>query len=158
MAPSLTQFGAINDALLSSPHVVTRKPMTLLLTLRRFSRILLALVILSSSPAIYAEDAPKLPPWLTLSLTKKILDIDMNEEQRTLFRSSLTECLEGLRADVTKIIRRGGANLPKKVERARKNRFNEFEDTMLAALGPEQHEAFRIYLVEQIEVLEEMRR
>jgi hypothetical protein len=29
---------------------------------------------------------------------------------------------------------------------------------MLAALGPEQHEAFKIYLVEQIEVLEEMRR
>ena len=124
MAPSLTQFGAINNALLSSSHLVTRKPMTLSLTLPRFSRILLAFVILSSSPAIYAEDAPTLPPWLTLSLTKKILDIDMTEEQRTLFRSSLTECLEGLRADVTKIIRRGGANLPKKVERARKNRFN----------------------------------
>ena len=82
----------------------------------------------------------------------------MNSDQRTLFRSELTGCLEGLRNDVTKIMRRGGSDLRKKIERARKRRFGAFEDTMLEALSPNQHDAFKAYLAEQIEVLNEMNR
>ena len=82
----------------------------------------------------------------------------MNIEQRTLFRSELTGCLEGLRNDVTKIMRRGGSDLRKKIERARKRRFGAFEDNMLEALSPNQHDAFKAYLAEQIQVLNEMNR
>ena len=136
----------------------TRNHMTIIPALRHLHCLILALIVLATSASLYAEESPTLPPWLTLSLTKKILDIDMDEEQRTLFRASLTECLEGIRADVTKIMRRGGANLPKKMQRASKNRFSEFETKMLDALNPEQHDAFKIYLAEQIEVLQDMRR
>ena len=125
--------------------------------LNRFIILLLSTLALIASSA-QAEEASGLPPWLTPSLAMKIVQIDMNSEQRTLFRSELTGCLEGLRNDVTKIMRRGGADLRKKIERARKRRFGAFEDTMLEALSPNQHDAFKAYLAEQIEVLNEMNR
>ena len=125
--------------------------------LNRFVILLLSTLTLIAGSA-RAEEARDLPPWLTPSLAKKIVEIDMNSDQRTLFRSELTGCLEGLRNDVTKIMRRGGSDLRKKVERARKRRFGAFEDTMLEALSPNQHDAFKGYLAEQIEVLNNMNR
>ena len=125
--------------------------------LNRFIILLLSTLALIASSA-QAEEASGLPPWLTPSLAKKIVEIDMNSDQRTLFRSELTGCLEGLRNDVTKIMRRGGSDLRKKIERARKRRFGAFEDTMLEALSPNQHDAFKAYLAEQIQVLNEMNR
>ena len=125
--------------------------------LKRFAILLLSTLALIAGSAL-AQEAGGLPPWLTPSLAKKIVEIDMNSDQRTLFRSELTGCLEGLRNDVTKIVRRGGSDLRKKIERARKRRFGAFEDTMLEALSTNQHDAFRSYLTEQIEVLNEMNR
>ena len=125
--------------------------------LNRFVILLLSTLTLIAGSA-QAEEASDLPPWLTPSLAKKIVEIDMNSDQRTLFRSELTGCLEGLRNDVTKIMRRGGSDLRKKIERARKRRFGAFEDTMLEALSPNQHDAFKAYLAEQIQVLNEMNR
>ena len=125
--------------------------------LNRFFILLLSTMTLIAGSA-RAEEASDLPPWLTPSLAKKIVEIDMNSDQRTLFRSELTGCLEGLRNDITKIMRRGGSDLRKKVERARKRRFGAFEDTMFEALSPNQREAFKSYLAEQIEVLNEMNR
>ena len=125
--------------------------------LNRFVILLLSTLTLIAGSA-QAEEASDLPPWLTPSLAKKIVEIDMNSDQRTLFRSELTGCLEGLRNDVTKIMRRGGSDLRKKVERARKRRFGAFEDTMFEALSPNQHDAFKSYLAEQIEVLNNMNR
>ena len=123
--------------------------------LNRFVILLLSTLTLIAGSA-QAEEARDLPPWLTPSLAKKIVEIDMNSDQRTLFRSELTGCLEGLRNDVTKIMRRGGSDLRKKVERARKRRFGAFEDAMLETLSPNQHDAFKSYLAEQIEVLNAM--
>ena len=125
--------------------------------LKRFAILLLSTLALIAGSAL-AQEAGGLPPWLTPSLAKKIVEIDMNSDQRTLFRSELTGCLEGLRNDVTKIVRRGGSDLRKKIERARKRRFGAFEDTMLEALSTNQHDAFRSYLTEQIEVLNEINR
>ena len=125
--------------------------------LNRFIILLLSTLALIASSA-QAEETTGLPPWLTPSLAQKIVEIDMNGDQRTLFRSELTGCLEGLRNDVTKIMRRGGSDLRKKIERARKRRFGAFEDTMLEALSPNQHDAFKAYLAEQIQVLNEMNR
>ena len=125
--------------------------------LKRFAILLLSTLALIAGSAL-AQEAGGLPPWLTPSLAKKIVEIDMNSDQRTLFRSELTGCLEGLRNDVTKIVRRGGSDLRKKIERARKRRFGAFEDSMLEALSTNQHDAFRSYLTEQIEVLNEMNR
>ena len=125
--------------------------------LNRFIMLLLSTLALIAGSA-QAEEASSLPPWLTPSLMKKIVEIDMNSDQRTLFRSELTACFQGLRDDATKIMRRGGSDLRKKIERARKQRFRAFEDTMLEALSPNQHDAFRVYLAEQIQVLNEMNR
>ena len=124
-------------------------------TVRRSSPILLTLALCLFSCFAHGEESPTLPGWLTPSLAQKILSIEMTQEQRDLFQSSLAECLRGLRSDTEKVLRRGGADLEKKIARAQKRRFNAFEDTMLNALEDKQHEAFRVYLAEQIEVLRE---
>ena len=124
-------------------------------TVRRSSPILLTLALCLFSHFAHGEESTTLPGWLTPSLAQKILSIEMTQEQRDLFQSSLAECLKGLRSDTEKVLRRGGADLEKKIARAQKRRFNAFEDTMLNALEDKQHEAFRVYLAEQIEVLTE---
>jgi len=124
-------------------------------TLRLSCTILLTMVLSLFGPVAYGEESTELPYWLTPSLAEKIISIEMTQEQRDLFLSSLAECLRSLRSDTEKVLRRGGADLEKKIARAQKRRFNAFEDTMLDALNENQHEAFRIYLAEQVEVLRE---
>ena len=123
--------------------------------LRRSWLFLWAMVLSLSFHLAHGEESTGLPGWLTPSLAQKILSIEMNQEQRDLFQSSLAECLRNLRKDTEKVLRRGGADLEKKIARAQKRRFNAFEDTMLNALADHQHEAFRVYLAEQVEVLRE---
>ena len=124
-------------------------------TLRLSYTFLWAMVLSLFGPVAYGEESTELPYWLTPSLAEKIISIEMTQEQRDLFQSSLAECLRSLRSDTEKVLRRGGADLEKKIARAQKRRFNAFEDTMLNALEDKQHEAFRVYLAEQIEVLRE---
>ena len=50
--------------------------------LKRFIILLLSTLALIASSA-QAEQASGLPPWLTPSLAKKIVEIDMNSDQRT---------------------------------------------------------------------------
>ena len=124
-------------------------------TLRLSCTILLTMVLSLFGPVAYGEESTELPYWLTPSLAEKIISIEMTQQQRELFQASLAECLRSLRSDMDKALRRGGADLEKKIARAQKRRFNAFEDTMLNALADHQHEAFRVYLAEQIEVLRE---
>ena len=123
--------------------------------LRRSCTFLLTMVLSLFGPVAYGEESTELPYWLTPSLAQKIIGIEMTQEQRDLFQSSLAECLRSLRSDTEKVLRRGGADLEKKIARAQKRRFNAFEDTMLDALEENQKAAFRIYLAAQIEVLKE---
>jgi len=124
-------------------------------TLRLSCTILLTMVLSLFGPVAYGEESTELPYWLTPSLAEKIISIEMTQQQRELFQASLAECLRNLRKDTDKVLRRGGADLEKKIARAQKRRFNAFEDTMLEALKENQHEAFRVYLAEQVEVLRE---
>ena len=124
-------------------------------TMRRSSTILLMLALCLFSHFAHGEESTTLPGWLTPSLAQKILSIEMTQEQREIFQSSLAECLKGLRSDTEKVLRRGGADLEKKIARAHKRRFSIFENTMLEALEEQQHEAFKVYLAEQIAVLKE---
>ena len=78
----------------------------------------------------------------------------MNPEQRTTFGAALTEFVTGLRNDVGKVLRRGGSNLEKKLQRAKKA-GERFWSTMLEALDEKQHSAFEAYLSEQVEVMAE---
>ena len=123
--------------------------------LRRSWLFLWAMVLSLSFHLAHGEESTGLPGWLTPSLAQKILSIEMNQEQRDLFQSSLAECLRNLRKDTEKVLRRGGADLEKKIARAQKRRFNAFEDTMLDALKENQQAAFKAYLAAQIEVLKE---
>ena len=124
-------------------------------TLRPSCTILLTMVLSLFGPFANGEESTELPYWLTPSLAEKIISIEMTQQQRELFQASLAECLRNLRKDTEKVLRRGGADLEKKIARAQKRRFNAFEDTMLNALADHQHEAFRVYLAEQVEVLRE---
>jgi hypothetical protein len=80
-------------------------------TMRRSSTILLMLALCLFSCFAHGEESPTLPGWLTPSLAQKILSIEMTQEQRDLFQSSLAECLRSLRSDTEKVLRRGGADL-----------------------------------------------
>jgi hypothetical protein len=123
--------------------------------LRRSYTFLWAMVLSLFSHFAHGEESTELPYWLTPSLAEKIISIEMTQEQRDLFQSSLAECLRSLRSDTEKVLRRGGADLEKKIARAQKRRFNAFEDTMLDALKENQKAAFKTYLAAQIEVLKE---
>ena len=124
-------------------------------TLRPSCTILLTMVLSLFGPFANGEESTELPYWLTPSLAEKIIGIEMTQQQRELFQASLAECLRNLRKDTEKVLRRGGADLEKKIARAQKRRFKAFEDTMLNTLADHQHEAFKAYLAAQIEVLKE---
>ena len=124
-------------------------------TLRPSCTILLTMVLSLFGPFANGEESTELPYWLTPSLAEKIIGIEMTQQQRELFQASLAECLRNLRKDTEKVLRRGGADLEKKIARAQKRRFNAFEDTMLDALKENQQAAFKAYLAAQIEVLKE---
>ncbi|MGB0407942.1 MAG: hypothetical protein ACPGC1_11685 [Pseudomonadales bacterium] len=124
-------------------------------TLRLSCTILLTMVLSLFGPVAYGEESTELPYWLTPSLAEKIISIEMTQQQRELFQASLAECLRNLRKDTEKVLRRGGADLEKKIARAQKRRFKAFEDTMLDALKENQQAAFKAYLAAQIEVLKE---
>ena len=87
---------------------------------RFWKQLIVALTMILSTSLAHAEGAESLPSWLTPSLTQKIVDINMNPEQRTTFGAALTAFVTGLRNDVGKMLRRGGSNLEKKLQRAKK--------------------------------------
>ena len=120
-----------------------------------WKQLIVALTMILSTSLVHAEGAESLPSWLTPSLTQKIVDINMNPEQRITFGAALTEFVTDLRNDVGKVLRRGGSNLEKKLQRAKKKRVNAFRATMLEALDEKQHSAFEAYLSEQVEVMAE---
>ena len=122
---------------------------------RFWKQLIVALTMILSTSLVHAEGAGSLPSWLTPSLTQKIVDINMNPEQKTTFGAALTDFVTGLRDDVGKVLRRGGSNLEKKLQRAQKKRVIAFRTTMLKALDEKQHDAFEAYLSEQVEVLAE---
>ena len=96
-----------------------------------------------SQDSISPED---LPPWLSPDLLVHISAMDMNENQRTEFRESLMECLNGLQQVVQREIRKGGVNIPKRIQRGIKREYSKFDKRMKSTLEEPQIKHWELYL------------
>ena len=98
---------------------------------------------LSAESTITAED---LPPWLQPKLLVHIAAMEMNETQNIVFREALKECLTGLQQVVQREIRKGGVNIPKRIERGINRQYNELDKRMKNTLQEPQIEHWTNYL------------
>lgn len=92
---------------------------------------------------ITAED---LPPWLKPELLVHIAAMNMNEDQNIEFREALKECLVGLQRVVQREIRKGGVNIPKRIERGINRQYGEFDKRMKKSLSEPQYQSWENYL------------
>ena len=98
---------------------------------------------LSAESIITAED---LPPWLQPKLLVHIAAMEMNDAQNIEFREALKECLTGLQQVVQREIRKGGVNIPKRIERGIKRQYSELDKRMKNSLKEPQIEHWTSYL------------
>ena len=98
---------------------------------------------LSAESTITAED---LPPWLQPKLLVHIAAMEMNDAQNIEFREALKECLTGLQQVVQREIRKGGVNIPKRIERGINRQYNELDKRMKNTLKEPQIEHWTSYL------------
>ena len=98
---------------------------------------------LSAESTITAED---LPPWLQPKLLVHIAAMEMNNAQNIEFREALKECLTGLQQVVQREIRKGGVNIPKRIERGINRQYNELDKRMKNTLKEPQIEHWTSYL------------
>ena len=92
---------------------------------------------------ITAED---LPLWLKPELLVHLSAMKMNESQNLEFREALKECLTGMQRVVQREIRKGGVNIPKRIERGINRQYNDFDKHMKANLSELQIEPWTRYL------------
>ena len=98
---------------------------------------------LSAESTITAED---LPPWLQPKLLIHIAAMEMNDAQNIEFREGLKECLTGLQQVAQREIRKGGVNIPKRIERGINRQYNELDKRMKNTLKEPQIEHWTSYL------------
>ena len=70
----------------------------------------------------------------------------INDAQNIQFREALKECLTGLQQVVQREIRKGGVNIPKRIERGIKRQYNELDKRMKNTLKEPQIEHWTNYL------------
>ena len=87
-----------------------------------------------------------LPPWLKPELLVHIAAMNMNEDQNIEFREALKECLVGLQRVVQREIRKGGVNIPKRIERGMNRQYGEFDKRMKESLSEPQYQSWENYL------------
>ena len=87
-----------------------------------------------------------LPPWLKPELLVHIAAMNMNEDQNIEFREALKECLVGLQRVVQREIRKGGVNIPKRIERGINIQYGEFDKRMKKSLSEPQYQSWENYL------------
>ena len=87
-----------------------------------------------------------LPPWLKPELLVHIASMNMNEDQNLEFREALKECLVGLQRVVQREIRKGGVNIPKRIERGINRQYGEFDKRMKKSLSEPQYQSWENYL------------
>ena len=113
--------------------------------------LLIGLFIFSLSHVVMAESRPLVQPaWMTETVIKDILAMNLSESQRAHFKSALGTCLTDIQASVHKISKRGGFELEKKIQRANRYHWQRFEKAMLASLSPQQKPIFQRYLKNQM--------
>ena len=87
-----------------------------------------------------------LPPWLKPELLVHIASMNMNEDQNNEFREALKECLVGLQRVIQREIRKGGVNIPKRIERGINRQYGEFDKRMKKSLSEPQYQSWENYL------------
>ena len=87
-----------------------------------------------------------LTPWLKPELLVHIASMNMNEDQNNEFREALKECLVGLQRVVQREIRKGGVNIPKRIERGINRQYGEFDKRMKKSLSEPQYQSWENYL------------
>jgi hypothetical protein len=92
---------------------------------------------------ITAED---LPLWLKPELLVHLSAMKMNESQNLEFREALKECLTGMQRVVQREIRKGGVNIPKRIERGINRQYSDFDKHMKENLTEPQLEPWTRYL------------
>lgn len=92
---------------------------------------------------ITAED---LPPWLKPELLVHLSAMNMNKNQNLEFREALKDCLTGMQRVVQREIRKGGVNIPKRIERGIKRQYSDFDKHMKDHLTEPQLEPWTRYL------------
>jgi len=97
----------------------------------------------SAESTITAED---LPPWLQPKLLVHIAAMEMNDAQNIEFREALKECLTGLQQVVQREIRKGGVNIPKRIERGINRQYNKLDKRMKNTLKEPQIGHWTSYL------------
>ena len=105
--------------------------------------VILWTATLSTESTITVED---LPPWLQPKLLVHIAAMEMNDAQNIEFREALKECLTGLQQVVQREIRKGGVNIPKRIERGINRQYNELDKRMKNTLKEPQIEHWTSYL------------
>ena len=96
-----------------------------------------------SEQKITPED---LPPWLKPELLVHLAAMRMNDSQNMEFREGLKECLTGLNGVVKREMRKGGVNIPKRIERGINRQYKKLDERMRISLQPSQIESWELYL------------
>ncbi len=108
---------------------------------------LLAMIVLLTHPVVAATDSSaaassidpeQLPPFMKPELLAHIVAMDMTDTQKATFRSALGTCVSSLPGIIQKEIRRGGTDIPKRVQRAVNRKFNAFDKSVRKTLNEDQ--------------------
>ncbi|MGB1756002.1 MAG: hypothetical protein ACPHHQ_04315 [Pseudomonadales bacterium] len=108
-----------------------------------------AIIILGVNSLVHAEttvDTQQLPPYMQPEQLALIVAINMDDAQKAVFKDALTNCVSGIPDAIRRTMRKGGADLPKKVRRAIDREFSKFDKAMLKTLRQDQTEAWGTYL------------
>ena len=108
--------------------------------------LLSAMVMVTSLWAESEITAEDLPLWLKPELLVHLSEMKMNESQNLEFREALKECLTGMQRVVQREIRKGGVNIPKRIERGINRQYNDLDKHMKANLSELQIEPWTRYL------------
>jgi hypothetical protein len=125
---------------------MTRFLVSLSTTLLLYVASLVTIGTASIAQAETAIDPEQLPPWMQPEQLALIVAVDMDDPQKATFKDALSSCVSGLPEAIQRTLRKGGADLPKKIKRAVNREFSKFDKTMRKVLREEQTEAWGAYM------------
>ena len=108
--------------------------------------LIAAMFMVASSWAESEITVEDLPLWLKPELLVHLSAMNMNKSQNLEFREALKECLTGMQRVVQREIRKGGVNIPKRIERGINRQYSDFDKHMKANLTKPQLESWTRYL------------
>ena len=114
--------------------------------------IRLMLFLTLSTLSLIGSAAPATPPtpaWMSQAVVESLIALQLNDDQKAIFRQALAVCLNDIQANVHKITKRGGFDQARKIKRANKRPWRIFKQTMMSNLTDAQKPLFDAYLLHQ---------